>query len=246
MYRIRSTPNAKVRLLGAGTILREAIAAANILDEEHGIAADVYSVTSFSELRREATSSDAQTGIAESCIQQQLPENGTPVVAASDYVRAVPDLIRPWIRDRYTTLGTDGFGRSDTRQACATSLTSIGDRSRAPRCSVSSEVLRELLETLTQIVPTRADVWSNNLASRSALNVVFNRCRIRRRQDHIRRSSDPPVWVARLHRRTRRWVERERYFACSSKHYESGLPIVVDVGARGAGRIREPAAWKKP
>jgi pyruvate dehydrogenase E1 component len=46
-----------------------------------------------------------------------LPENGTPVIAASDYVRAVPDLIRPWIRDRYITLGTDGFGRSDTRQA---------------------------------------------------------------------------------------------------------------------------------
>ena len=50
-------------------------------------------------------------------IEQQLPANGTPIVAASDYVASVPDLIRPWVRDRYITLGTDGFGRSDTRAA---------------------------------------------------------------------------------------------------------------------------------
>jgi len=52
-----------------------------------------------------------------SWIERQLPENGLPIVAASDYVSAVPDLIRPWIRDRYVALGTDGFGRSDTRAA---------------------------------------------------------------------------------------------------------------------------------
>ena len=54
-------------------------------------------------------------GPGSSWIESQLPRTGTPVIAASDYVRAVPDLIRPWIADTYVTLGTDGFGRSDTR-----------------------------------------------------------------------------------------------------------------------------------
>ena len=120
MYRIRSVPNAKVRLLGAGTILREALAAAELLQEEFGIAADVYSVTSFTELRREATdhaTPDPNGAQRPVWIEQQLPVNGTPVIAASDYVAAVSDLIRPWVRDRYITLGTDGFGRSDTRAA---------------------------------------------------------------------------------------------------------------------------------
>ncbi len=120
MYRIRSVPNAKVRLLAAGTILREALAAAEILQEEFGVAADVYSVTSFTELRRGASdhaTPDSNTAQRPAWIEQQLPVNGTPVIAASDYVTAVPDLIRPWVRDVYVTLGTDGFGRSDTRAA---------------------------------------------------------------------------------------------------------------------------------
>ena len=120
MYRIRSLPNAKVRLLGAGTILREALAAAELLQEEFGVAADVYSVTSFTELRRGASdraATDPNTAQQSTWIEQQLPVNGTPVIAASDYVAAVPDLIRPWVQDRYVTLGTDGFGRSDTRAA---------------------------------------------------------------------------------------------------------------------------------
>jgi pyruvate dehydrogenase E1 component len=120
MYRVRSVPNPKVRLLGAGTILREVLAAAALLDHEFGVAADVYSVTSFTELRREASEDGRSSGSSArppSWVEQQLPVNGTPVIAASDYVAAVPDLIRPWVRDRYVTLGTDGFGRSDTRAA---------------------------------------------------------------------------------------------------------------------------------
>ena len=81
-------------------------------------------VTSFTELRREAAAithaarrRPREDGGPISWIQQQLPANGTPVIAASDYVSAVADLIRPWIADPYTTLGTDGFGRSDTRAA---------------------------------------------------------------------------------------------------------------------------------
>ncbi len=123
MYCLRSSSlgRARVRLLGAGTILREALAAADLLEGEFGFAADVYSVTSFTELRRGARELErsARLGAARtaSWIEQQLPTNGTPVIAASDYVSAVADLIRPWIGDRYVSLGTDGFGRSDTRAA---------------------------------------------------------------------------------------------------------------------------------
>jgi pyruvate dehydrogenase E1 component len=123
MYCARRTQleAARVRLLGAGTILLEALAAAELLEEAHGICADDYSVTSFTELRREAMELERAARLgdarAASWIEQQLPKEGTPVIAVSDYISAVPDLIRPWIRDRYVALGTDGFGRSDTRAA---------------------------------------------------------------------------------------------------------------------------------
>jgi pyruvate dehydrogenase E1 component len=110
---------ARVRLLGSGTILREALAAAELLESEFGIGADVYSVTSYTELRREAMALERSrrlgSGRGTAWVEQLLPANGTPVVAASDYVSALPDLIRPWVRDRMISLGTDGFGRSDTR-----------------------------------------------------------------------------------------------------------------------------------
>ncbi len=121
MHRIRAAAGAKVRLLGAGTILNEVLAAAELLAKDWGIAADVFSVTSFTELRREgmeasrARRSRVDGSPAAPWVEKQLPETGVPVVAASDYVSAVADLIRPWIADPYTTLGTDGFGRSDTR-----------------------------------------------------------------------------------------------------------------------------------
>ena len=121
MHRIRETKSGKVRLLGAGTILTEVIAAADLLEKDWGIAAEVHSVTSFTELRRNAMTGSRAVALAgtrddgKSWIEAQLPATGVPVVAASDYVRAVADLIRPWIADRYVTLGTDGFGRSDTR-----------------------------------------------------------------------------------------------------------------------------------
>ena len=117
MYRVRSATHgrAHARLLGAGTILRETLAAAELLESEFGLGIDVYSVTSFTELRREAMAlTRAQRlGAAPvpSWIERQLPADGTPVIAASDYISAVADLIRPWIRDRYLVLGTDGFGR---------------------------------------------------------------------------------------------------------------------------------------
>jgi pyruvate dehydrogenase E1 component len=121
MYCVRNSGKgaARVRLLGSGTILREALAAADLLEGDFGVGADVYSVTSYTELRREAMALERQRrrglGRGTSWIEQQLAATGAPIVAASDYVSALPDLVRPWVRDRYVTLGTDGFGRSDTR-----------------------------------------------------------------------------------------------------------------------------------
>ena len=123
MYCVRHSTlgAARARLAGAGTILREALAAAELLERDFDIGADVYSVTSYTELRREAMAFERQRRLGKPqgvCwIEQQLTPIGAPVVAASDYVAAVADLIRPWVRDRYIALGTDGFGRSDTRAA---------------------------------------------------------------------------------------------------------------------------------
>jgi len=99
--------------------VRESLAAADLLESEFGVAAEVHSVTSYTELRREAMALERQrrlgAGRGTAWIEQQLGATGAPIVAASDYVSALPDLIRPWLRDRMITLGTDGFGRSDLR-----------------------------------------------------------------------------------------------------------------------------------
>ncbi|MFJ4064417.1 alpha-ketoglutarate dehydrogenase [Pseudomonas sp. NPDC089996] len=110
-----------VRLLGSGAILREVIAAAELLAEEWGVASEIWSVTSFSELAREAREVERQQMFGTeakgtSHLQACLP-GSTPVVAASDYVRGYAQLIAPYLQAPYTALGTDGFGRSDTRPA---------------------------------------------------------------------------------------------------------------------------------
>jgi pyruvate dehydrogenase E1 component len=124
-YLLQIGGRGKVRatLLGSGTILRECLAAAKILEDDYGIPADVLSVTSFSELRREALECERWNLLhpGESphvpYVQQLLKDREGPVVAATDYMRTVPDQIRQWVRGRYVTLGTDGFGRSDSRAA---------------------------------------------------------------------------------------------------------------------------------
>ena len=127
MYRLRKSKKRsktkRVQLLGSGSILREVEAAAEMLEEEHGIAADVWSVTSFTELRRDGIRTDRENLLHPdrapdpSYIGQCLDDTGGPVVASTDYMRTFADQIRPWVRGRYTVLGTDGFGRSDTREA---------------------------------------------------------------------------------------------------------------------------------
>ncbi|MGH8689004.1 MAG: alpha-ketoglutarate dehydrogenase [Burkholderiales bacterium] len=113
MHRVREAGKGKkrVRLLGSGAILREALAAAEVLEKERGVAAEVWSVTSFTELRRDGRSAK------KSWVTQCLADGSGPVIAASDYVSALADLIREWVPGKYVTLGTDGFGRSDTRAA---------------------------------------------------------------------------------------------------------------------------------
>jgi pyruvate dehydrogenase E1 component len=130
MYRLRASPRRdarrRVQLLGSGTILREVLAAAETLEAEHGVAADVWSVTSWTELRWDGLVAggaspavrEARGGAAgQSWVARCLDATEGPIVAASDYVSAVADLVRPFAPAgrRYVALGTDGFGRSDTR-----------------------------------------------------------------------------------------------------------------------------------
>ena len=119
MHCVSAQTEADVRLLAAGPMLKEAMAAANLLEGIFAIKASVYSVTSFSQLARDGIAcerdSRLQKGDTLPWITQLLQGSDAPVVAVSDYVRAVPDSVRAYIPARCTTLGTDGFGRSDTR-----------------------------------------------------------------------------------------------------------------------------------
>jgi pyruvate dehydrogenase E1 component len=112
---------ARVQLLGAGAILGEVIAAQQMLKDEWGIDAAVWSVTSFTELQRDGMAAERSGRLGEAVrapnVTSALGASKGPVIAATDYVRAVPELIRAYVPRRYVTLGTDGFGRSDTRQA---------------------------------------------------------------------------------------------------------------------------------
>ncbi|MEQ1883199.1 MAG: pyruvate dehydrogenase (acetyl-transferring), homodimeric type, partial [Burkholderiales bacterium] len=127
MYRIREGKAKKgsqtVQLLGAGTILREVLAAAELLEKDWAIAADAWSVTSFTELRRDGMGAERwnrlhpDASAKQSWVERCLAGTQGPIIAATDYMRTVPDLIRTWVPRKYVTLGTDGFGRSDSRAA---------------------------------------------------------------------------------------------------------------------------------
>jgi len=120
MYCFQKREKEQLQLLGSGPILREVIAAAELLEKDWGVAASVWSVTSFTELRRDGMRVERERRFgrsAESWVQTCLKDARGPVVAASDYVSAVADLIRPYTSKKFVSLGTDGFGRSDTRAA---------------------------------------------------------------------------------------------------------------------------------
>jgi len=112
----------RVQLLGSGAILREVRAAAELLRNDWGVEADVWSVTSFNELRRDGLLAERWNMLhpgeapRSSFVQGALAERRGPVVAATDYMKTHADQIRPFVPGRYAVLGTDGFGRSDTRE----------------------------------------------------------------------------------------------------------------------------------
>ena len=124
MYRLRAAGKKKVKaqLLGSGTILREVLAAADLLENDFGVAADVWSATSFNELRRDGLEVERWNMLhpgeqpRESYVSRCLKDTHGPVIAATDYMRAYPDQIRQYVPRRFTALGTDGYGRSDTRK----------------------------------------------------------------------------------------------------------------------------------
>ncbi|OLD47428.1 MAG: pyruvate dehydrogenase (acetyl-transferring), homodimeric type, partial [Chloroflexi bacterium 13_1_40CM_2_68_14] len=121
MYRFRERPKSQVQLLGSGTILREVIAAAELLEKDFGVAANLWSVTSFSELRRDGLDVDRWNAMHPqekprvSYVEQCLKGRSGPIIAATDYIKLHADSIRAFLPARYRVLGTDGFGRSDTR-----------------------------------------------------------------------------------------------------------------------------------
>jgi len=125
MYKIKEIniyKKTKIQLLGSGTILREMLAAAEILQNDYQIDSDIWSVTSFNELRKDGMETERYNLLNPdkeqkiSYVEQCLAKTEGPVLAASDYMRMNSDQIRPYIKKNFYSLGTDGFGRSDTRK----------------------------------------------------------------------------------------------------------------------------------
>jgi pyruvate dehydrogenase E1 component len=160
MYRLHSAPKAQVQLLGCGAILREVTAAADLLRDDYGIAADVWSVTSFTELHREGTDAERWNRLhpAEkpraSYVEQCLGGGKAPVIAATDHMRLFPEQIRRFVPGRYVALGTDGFGRSDGRaalrrffevdrcQIAVAALKALADEGTIPAAKVAEAIAR--------------------------------------------------------------------------------------------------------
>jgi len=148
----------RVQLLGSGTILREVLAAADVLAQDFGVVADVWSVTSFTELARDGQDCERASLLAperepeRAYVERQLARREGPCVAATDYVRAYAEQIRPYVKRTYRVLGTDGFGRSDTRErlrrhfevdrahVCVAALAALADDGRVDRGRVAEAV----------------------------------------------------------------------------------------------------------
>ncbi len=124
IYRLKPAASgpARLQLWGSGTILNETLRAQDILAERYQVAADVWSVTSYNQLRREALGVERWNRLhpgeplRKPYIQSAMENVPGPIVAATDYMKVIPDQLSPWLPNRLVTLGTDGFGRSDNRQ----------------------------------------------------------------------------------------------------------------------------------
>jgi pyruvate dehydrogenase E1 component len=151
MYLLKETKSKnklRVQLLGSGTILREVLAAAEMLESEWGVAADVWSATSFTELRRDGLAAERWNLLHPEAkprvpyVSRVLQEKSGPVIAASDYIKTFADQIRPFIPQgrSYRVLGTDGFGRSDSRARLRYFF-------EVDRCFVTIAALRSLMDS---------------------------------------------------------------------------------------------------
>jgi len=152
--KLKTKKGPKVQLLGSGTILLEVIAAQKLLDEDFGVMADVWSCTSFNELRRDGMSTERWNMLhpedtpRKSHVETCLAGTEGPVIASTDYMRIFADQIRPYIKNHFVVLGTDGFGRSDTREklreffevnryyVAVAALTALADNGEIPRTVV--------------------------------------------------------------------------------------------------------------
>jgi pyruvate dehydrogenase E1 component len=133
MYLFRDAGKAKkgelrVQLMGSGTILREVIAAAELLDKDFGVTADIWSCPSFNELARDGHDVERHNRFhpegeqRKAYITQQLEGRQGPAIVATDYIRAYPEQVRAFVPMRYTVLGTDGYGRSAPREPARASF----------------------------------------------------------------------------------------------------------------------------
>ncbi|GFE82102.1 pyruvate dehydrogenase E1 component [Steroidobacter agaridevorans] len=163
-----SSSSCTVQLMGSGSILREALAAADLLAKDFGVASNVWSATSYTELRREGMEIERwnmlhpQAAPRVSYVQQCFASHPGPIVAASDYMRIVADQIRPFLPERrFVSLGTDGYGRSDTREAlrrffevdrhyiAVAALKTLADEGRIAASRVSEAIERYGIEVET-------------------------------------------------------------------------------------------------
>lgn len=125
MYQFSKAPGKaknKVQLMGSGVILREVIEAAQLLENDWGVESDIWSVTSFTELRRNSLDVERHNLLnpddeQRSFIQEQITDTESPIIASTDYMKSFSDQIANFIPNSFTSLGTDGFGRSDSREA---------------------------------------------------------------------------------------------------------------------------------
>ncbi|HYK89058.1 MAG TPA: pyruvate dehydrogenase (acetyl-transferring), homodimeric type [Acidobacteriota bacterium] len=172
-----------VQLFGSGSIMQTVLKAQAMLAERFEISADVWSATSYQQLRDEALCADRWTRLHPEAeprvpyVVDVLEGIKGPIVAATDYMKTVPDLIRPWVSQRYVSLGTDGFGRSDTREAlrrhfevdaeniCIAALYALCQEGRITPAGVSAAI------RMLGVDPEKLDPIHPNLAGRKATPV---------------------------------------------------------------------------
>jgi pyruvate dehydrogenase E1 component len=168
MYLLRDAGKKKgprVQLLGCGTILREVIAGADLLEQDFGVLADIWSCPSFNELRRDGLDAERWSLLhpaqapRKSYVAECLGPRQGPIIAATDYMRAFADQIRPYVPRRYVCLGTDGFGRSDYRVAlrkffevdrhyvAIAALKALADEDALPKTKVGAAIKKYGIET---------------------------------------------------------------------------------------------------